>query len=182
MNKQQLKQLRDRFMTEHRILCTGNPDREFTIASGIRKVFPQANFISLSGGWDLSGDLTEFQNLIPQYNVFINASRIENGCQLRLLNAAAEKLKYGHLFNVGSCTEYGSRSSDYSAAKLALHRRSIELYTYRLRTTHIVLGGLEDDLHPEWMPAERVANTIKWILQADFDVPVIGIEPEKDPW
>lgn len=182
MNNTLLKQLRQRLVSQQNILCTGNPADEFTIASGIQKVFPHANFISRSNGWDLSGDLTEFKQLIQKYTVFINASRIENGCQLRLLNAAAESLKYGHLVSIGSCTEYLTQQTDYSRAKLALQQRSLELYSYRLRTTHIVLGGLQDLNHPDWLPAETLANTIKWVLEQPFDIPIIGVEPEKDPW
>lgn len=187
MNKDRLRELRKMVMREPRILCTGNPDKEYTIAAGVRSVFPSADFISLSSGYDLINDLESFRRKIKDYNIFINASRLGNGAQLQLLNAAAEEWKYGHVINIGSSSEnhletYPDRQ--YAEHKLALRKRSLELNTYRFRTTHIVLGGLRDNTveRSGWLDSQQVAEAIRWILNSDFTVPIIGVEPEKDPW
>lgn len=177
-------------MSQPRILCTGNPAQKYTIANGIQQVFPDADFISMSTGYDLTftaeGSEQAFKEKIKNYNILINASFIENGAQLKVLNIANDVWKYGHVVNIGSCAEHDANYPTplYADAKQELRNRSLELYNYRFRTTHIVLGGLQNDTEQRsaWLNNLQVANTIKWVLDADFDVPLIGIEPEKDPW
>lgn len=189
MNKELLKQLRNRALSTPKILCTGNPDRLGTIAAGVRELFPSAEFVSLSAGYDLSfrtpGSLELFQERIKSYNILINSSFIENGAQEQILSATHAVWRHGHVINVGSTSESDPDNysrPEYARAKLALRRKSLSLYTYRFRTTHIVLGGIQNEQHPDWLSPVRIAGVIKWILEADFDVPIIGVEPEKDPW
>ena len=35
-------------MENRKVVCTGNPDRPYTIANGIKKIWPNATFLSLS--------------------------------------------------------------------------------------------------------------------------------------
>lgn len=182
-----LSELRKLATSPQRILCTGNPDREYTIASAVRALYPAADFISSSTGYDLTGDLTEFKNKLGSYNVLINASHIRPGTQLNILNACSDVWRYGHVINIGSSSEYNPdtySSPEYARAKLALRNRSLELNTYRFRTTHIVLGGLHTSRPgtDSWLEVAQVADVIKWVLTADFNVPIIGVEPTQTPW
>ena len=49
-----MQQLRELVMSNRMVLCTGNPDRQGSIASGIREVFPNTTFIHRSNGYDLT--------------------------------------------------------------------------------------------------------------------------------
>ena len=189
MNKDLLRQLRNRALKEPRILCTGNPNDPNTIAAGVQAVFPGVAFASRSTGYDLTfktaGSREYFSEQIKQYNILINSSFIANGVQEQVLLTTHQAWRHGHVINIGSASENNPDNyshPEYARAKLALRQRSLDLYTYRFRTTHIVLGGLQNTEHPEWLAPKQIAGVIKWIVEADFDVPIIGIEPEKDPW
>jgi hypothetical protein len=191
MNKEKLRQLRNSALKEKRILCTGNPDHVHTIAHGIKQVFPTADFASRSTGYDLTftsaGSEEYFKSQLKNYNVLLNCSFLNNGAQIKILNIANEIWKHGHVINIGSTSEnhidtYPNRA--YAEHKLQLRNRSLELHNYRFRTTHVVLGGIHTD-RPEsenWLDVVQIARAINWIIDADFDVTIIGIEPEKDPW
>ena len=187
MDKEKLRELRTRYMTPQRILCTGNPDVPYTIASGVKELWPDATFVSKSLGYDL--EFTEantsdrFEQLLKQHNVFINASRLYNGAQLKLLEIANRVWKYGHVVNIGSAHEYRV-DDDYSRSKLELRKRSIALNTYRFRTTHIILGGIKNHLpeRQEWMTSIEIAHCIKWVLDSPYDIPILGFEQPKTPW
>jgi hypothetical protein len=50
--------------------------------------------------------------------------------------------------------------------------------TAKFKTTHLTVGGLNDN-KPEnesYMDTIYVANAIKWILENDVNIPIIGIE------
>ena len=54
------------------ILCTGNP-KDPTVASAVKKIFPQAEFASRNTGYDLRfwnpGSEDYFKNQIANYNI-----------------------------------------------------------------------------------------------------------------
>lgn len=178
-----LREYRKQLLTPVKILCTGNPNNPHTLAHGLRKLYPDATFVSQSLGWDLTATSDRFTELLQNHNIFVNSSYIAPGIQLNLLNIVADSWKFGHIINVGSSHEY-TEDSEYARSKRELRDRSLALHTYRLRTSHIILGGLQDGTieHTTWLNTDQVASAIKWIIEANFDVPVLGIEPEKQPW
>ena len=171
----------------HKILCTGNPN-DSTLAKGIKEVFPDADFIHLSVGYDLTTEqgLEKFKNKIRDYNVFINSSRIADGVQCSLLTIARQEWSEGHVFNIGSILEndfFEWFSPDDAKDKKKLRQLSLDLSSDKFKTTHIVTGGFVDrspHAHLKMNPS-NIANAIKWILEAkDFYVPIIGVE--NDHW
>ena len=52
LKQQQILEARNKIMENRKVLCTGNPDKISTIASGIKQVWPNATFIHLSKGYD----------------------------------------------------------------------------------------------------------------------------------
>lgn len=170
-----------------KILCTGNPN-DNTLAKGIKEVFPEAEFIHLSAGYDLTTDegLEKFRAKIRDYNVFINASRIGFGVQCTLLKIAREEWDTGHVFNIGSVLEndfFEWFSPEDAKDKKALRQLSLDLSSEHFKTTHIVTGGFTDrSPQAHWkMSPLNIARAIKWILESkDFYVPIIGVE--NDYW
>lgn len=170
-----------------KILCTGNPNKG-TLARGVKEVFPDAEFIHLSAGYDFKTQLglDKFREKIRQFNVFINASRIDLDVQLNLLNITREEWYEGHVFNIGSVIEY-----DYfnwfdpkvAANKLLLREKSLEMCSQKFKTTHVIMGGCKDESPNKdvKMDPAHVARTIKWIMEAnEIHIPIIGIE--NDYW
>ena len=66
--QKQILQVRNRVMQDRKVLCTGNPNRKGTIASGVREVWPNATFIHLSNGYDF-WNLSEKEHEIQKYMV-----------------------------------------------------------------------------------------------------------------
>jgi hypothetical protein len=178
-------------MSKKRILCTGNPDNPNTIAYGIRQVFPTAEFASTATGYDLTFNTTGsedfFKEQLKRYNVLINASYIGLGVQKRILEITNQTWKHGHVVNIGSSSEYDPDNyvnPAYAYDKIALRNLSLKLFSYRFRTTHIVLGGIKNDL-PEranWMLPVTIAENIAWAINNTVDIPILGIQQEFDPW
>ena len=51
MSREELiKKARDKFMSSRKVICTGDPSNPKHIASGIKKVWPDATFIYKSNG------------------------------------------------------------------------------------------------------------------------------------
>lgn len=167
-----------------KILCTGNPEH-FTVARGVKQIFPTADFASRATGYDLRmwdpADEDYFKKQIVNYNVLINSSFVSNGAQQKILEITHSIWSEGYVFNVGSTAEYEGRNSflpHYSAQKRALRDMSLSLCSGKFRTTHMTVGGLNDmkpgnenNLNPIY-----VASAIKWILDNDINVPIIGLE------
>lgn len=167
-----------------KILCTGNPEH-FTIARAIKEIFPDAHFASRSTGYDLRmwdpSDEIFFCNNIKNYNVLINSSHISNGAQQKILQLAHAQWKVGHIFNIGSTAEYEGRNSFfplYSVEKRSLRDLSLSLNSKYLKTTHMTLGALNDNKPGNEINLDPivVAQTIKWILDNNLNIPIIGVE------
>ncbi len=184
------KDIRSKFLANRKILITGNPADTRTLASGFAKIYPDATFISKSNGWDLS-DFTD-QNLVrlleffKNFNTFINASFIGPLVQVRLLDVYWQSQKYADVFNFGSTHEYdGMGDSEYSQSKIALRNRSLELNTYRFRTHHIVLGGIQnpfDSNTKTFLEIDTICQIVPWILEQNFNVPLICMDQQKEAW
>jgi len=168
-----------------KILCTGNPN-DYTVARAVKEVFPNADFASRSTGYDLRfwypKDENFFIEQIKQYDVLINSSFIVNNAQIRILELTTQVWSKGHIFNIGSTAEYEGRKTDlpmsYVTQKRSLRDLSLSLNSKYLKTTHIVAGGLNDNKpeHKTWIDPIHIVNTIKWVLEQDVDIPIIGIE------
>ena len=168
----------------YKILCTGNPNNK-TIASGIREIFPTAEFASRSTGFDLRmwepSDEEHFCNSIMNYNVLINSAFVSNGAQQKILQLTAKCWKVGHVFNIGSTAEYEGRNSFfplYSIEKRSLRDLSLSLNSKYFKTTHMTVGGLNDGKEENKNNLEpvEIAKAIKWILECNVNIPIIGLE------
>jgi hypothetical protein len=168
-----------------KILCTGNPN-DVGLAQCIQSLYPDAKFLSRSNGYDFTKDIdNKFRELLTEYNVFINYSWVSLGVQEKLLRIVAEEWASGHVFNIGSTNEDNplltQAEPEYTASKLQLRKASLELNNEHFKTTHIVVGGF-------WRPTTinktmnpiNIANTIKWVLEQDFEVPIIGVQQSSD--
>jgi hypothetical protein len=168
-----------------KILCTGNPEH-IGIAREIKNLFPDAVFVSRSSGFDLSTEqgLNKLKSIIPNFNVLINNSHIAPGVQLKLFEIARKSWSSGHVFNIGSIDEYekfkhvNPRSNE---EKNHLKHFAVEYNNDVFKVTHITVGPFESSAKPLSEPLDRldpkhIAETIKWILECNFDVPVIGIQ------
>ena len=169
-----------------KVVCTGNPNN-LGIASSIAKVFPDVKFMSRATGYDLTTEegLSKFRTDIVEYDVFINSSQISPGTQEVLLNITREVWIKGHVFNIGSIAEYKRWEwfdPPYTDEKRKLRETSIDLYDENFKTTHIVVGGFKDSSTRTQFKMDpiNIANTIKWVLECDHDVPIIGVERASD--
>ena len=175
------------------ILCTGNPNH-VTVASAIKRKFPQAQFASRATGYDLrfwdSGSEDFFKNNIKNYNVFDNSSFICNGGHLALLettwNMWSKKNINGHIITSGSTAEWmgvdnidvDSVYGSYSIQKRALRDRSLQLNDkHKIKTSHIIAGGLNDGKpgHEKWLALDSVANIIDYILNYPDHIPLLEL-------
>jgi hypothetical protein len=173
---------------KYRILCTGNP-KDRGIAQSISKIFPNADFVSRSNGFDLSFPSIDiekkFRDKIQQYNVFINNAYIDYGCQERLLKIVREEWTEGNVFNIGTLEEYERwawKEPAYTEEKRKLRDLGLSIFDEKFRSTHIVVGGFQA-LTPgssNTMDSIHIAESIKWILESPFEVPIIGIQQSTD--
>lgn len=190
-NQQKIIQIaRNKFVETRKILCTGNPDNPTTLASGIRKIYPGTTFIHRSAGWDLANlsknDELELGKLFSQHNTFINASFIAPFVQSKLLTICNNSVKFHDVVNIGSTHEYdGLGHEKLTESKLDLRNISLKLNTFRFKTHHIVLGGINRGLSPDtqdWLDIDTICNIIPWLFSQPFNVPIIGIDQFKAPW
>ena len=168
--------------SELKILCTGNPNK-IGIASAIADRFPNADFIYLSNGYDLTIDdgQYKFRSIIKNYNVFINVSQLSTGSQEKLLKIAHEEGLKGHVFNIGSIAEYKRwdwYDINYTNEKRNLRETSLDLCSEFFKTTHIIVGGFQDSSnnHPDRMNPTEVVKAIEYVLNSIVNIPIIGIE------
>lgn len=180
---------RDLLFENRKIICTGNPEKN-TIASGIQKRWPDTTFVHLSNGWDLYNMSEDTQNkladLFAEHTTFINASYIAPGIQKKLLEICNASTKYYEVFNIGSTHEFDQLGPEaYTQSKQELQKTSLNLNTFRFQTTHIMLGGInkqrEADLD-SFLSVDEIAETIHWITEQRFKIPLICIDQPKQSW
>jgi hypothetical protein len=173
---------------EYRILCTGNP-KDQGIAQAILKIFPNAEFVSRTNGYNLrypSKEIeTKFREKLKNYNIFINNAYIDYGCQENLLKIVREEWQEGHVFNIGTLDEYEKwawREPEYTEEKRRLRELGLMMGNEKFKTTHIIVGGFQalTEGSLKTMDPIHIAESIKWILDAPFEVPIIGIEQMTD--
>ena len=112
--QQQILAVRNQVMKNRKVLCTGNPDREGTIASAVKKIWPETTFIHLSNGFDLkniSSVEDKLKKSFQTHNTFINASYL-GGMQIKLLELCHQHMPIGEVYNIGSTNEYDGLGSE----------------------------------------------------------------------
>jgi hypothetical protein len=172
------------------VLCTGNPDKPYTIASAVKEMYPAATFIHKSNGYDLTnldeGATMKLIELFKNHNTFINASYIGPKIQSNLLTLCKESVKICDVFNIGSTHEYDNLGSvSYSSSKLDLRNKSLEYNSYRFKTCHIVVGGIKKSGEPDkanWIDINEICSIIDWVTKQRFNVPIISLDQPKQPW
>lgn len=185
-----ISKLREVMMSNRKVICTGNPNDPSNLAHGIRKIFPEATFIHKSAGWDLTDTSFESQeklkNVFKNHNTFINASFIAPYVQSRLLDLCQQSVKFCDVFNIGSTHEYdGLGNPEYQKSKLDLRNKSLSLNTFRFKTHHVIVGGINKFDSPQtkdWLAIDTICSIIPWIISQDFEVPIICIDQPKQPW
>jgi len=187
ISEEKLIELRQKFMSGRKVICTGNPDKPFTIAHGIKKIYPNTTFLHQSNGWDLTDPLLEssIKEQFSKHNTFINASYIGPGAQHRLLELCNKSVKFCDVINIGSTHEYDKLGSEiYQQSKLNLRNLSLDLNTFRFKTCHLILGHLNTsvDAHGRQIKIDTVCNTISWIFEQSFDITIMSIDSKKAPW
>lgn len=167
-----------------KILCTGNP--QGGIAQSIQKLYPSTTFISRSNGYDFTTQdgIDKFKTLLPNYNVFINHSQLEGNLQRQLLIHASQAWVTGHVINIGSVLEFKKWEFIEPAAaeeKRLLRDLSLDLSSEHFKTTHLIVGGLQScNGDPLRMHTDRIAETIKWILENKNHVPLLYVDRVSD--
>jgi len=174
-----------------KILCSGNPEHK-TIASGIKQIYPDAEFASRATGYDLCfwehESETYFRNQMIDYDVFINASWLSKWGQHQLLEITHEvwsenRIK-GHIINIGSIAELSGVRDDlgyqgpYSIQKSTL--RQLSIYYNRkndIKCTHVVVGGLNNGKPgtEEFIDPREIAETIRYALENSSNIPLLSI-------
>lgn len=188
-HEKKLEKFRAQLMSSRSILCTGNPDNPYTIASGIRKLYPTTTFIHKSNGWNLT-DPTLSDKLKQQFskhNTFINASYINAEVQPRLLKLCAESVKFCDVVNIGSTHEYdGGGLEEYQNSKRHLRESSLALNTFRFKTYHVVLGLIRNsdkEFDGEPLTIDEICSKIQWLLEEKaLNIPLITFDNPKRPW
>lgn len=167
-----------------KILCTGNPSGG--IAQSLQKIYPETTFISRSNGYDLTTaeGVDKFKKLLPDYDVFINHAQLSGTIQRDLLKYVSEIWTTGYVINIGSVIEF--KRWEWLEPKAAEEKRqlrelSLELSSEHFKTTHLIVGGLQscnDD--PLRIHTDRIADTIKWILENESHIPLMYVDHVSD--
>ena len=186
MSREELiKKARDKFMSSRKVICTGDPSNPKHIASGIKKVWPDATFIYKSNGYDLDTEQEKIKEQLSKHNTFINASYINSEAQVKLLELCAEAMPIGDVYNIGSSHEYDNLGpEEYKNAKLKLRDKSLSLNSFRFQTCHIIVGGIDRGREDTkgWIEPIEIAELIKWTINSRYNIPIIGIDQPKKPW
>lgn len=173
-----------------KILCTGRPGHG-GIASSLEKHFPSTVFVSKSNGYDLKldADYRKFKNLVKDFDVFINHSQVDIGYQEKLLKDVFEIWSdsniQGHIFSIGSIIEFNEWAwldKKTSDEKRSICDTSLRLNCEKIKTTHLITSGFnrhgpEEDVK---IDPDKIVETIKFILEADIDIPLIYVEHTND--
>ena len=165
----------------YKVLCTGNPAHR-GIAMSVKEWFPDADFVSRTNGFDLStiDGLNKLKDILPKYNIIINNAYIAPGTQIKILNLIAETGVVGHVFSIGSASEFKTVRHylpEYGLEKEQLRDRSIELLRPTLKTTHIIVSGFQDRQPTSdfKMSAGEIVKSIQWVLDSTYAVPCISV-------
>jgi hypothetical protein len=155
----------------------------------IKKLFPDATFISRTNGYDLKSTegLDKLRSILKNYNVFINNAHAAFGVQGAILSMVREEWQSGHIFNIGSAEEYKKwlpvNLETYEECN-NLKELGLSLTDEYFKVTHVTVGGFKSSAKPAGlehnMDPRHIATAIKWVMEAEFQVPVIGVEQMSD--
>ena len=185
-----MKDYRQNLFKTRKVLCTGNPDRPYTIASAVRELYHNSTFIHKENGYDLTNieEILKHKlcELFKSHNTFINASYIGPYVQTNLLTLCHESVKICDVFNVGSTHEYDMIGTElYKESKLDLRKKSLELNSYRFKTCHVIVGTIKktDKVdQSNWIDINEICSIIHWVTKQRFNVPIISLDQPKGPW
>ena len=190
MDADKIDHLRQRFMHTRRVICTGNPDRDNTLAQGFRRIFPNALFLCTSTGWDLTDHSVAARDRLATVfrtcNTFLNCSYIQPGVQSWLLDICHDSCRFCDVINMGSMYEcQADLSSEIKSSKLDLRAKSLAYDSYRFRTCHLILGGIKqpnDAAKKNWLQVDDICHITQWIWQQPFRIPLMSMDQPKQPW
>lgn len=165
----------------YKIICTGNPAHE-GIAKSLSSVYSNITFVSRANGYDLSTSegLEKLKGILPNFNVLINNSHVGYGVKRTILELAREVWTEGRVINIGSYSEIRKYSlgTFYSTQDaIELRELGFELNDEKFQVSHVMVGPHRSSAKPlsaVCMDSIHIANTIKWVLEANFQVPIIS--------
>jgi len=185
-----------------KILCTGNPNKDRSLAKSIQSLFPETVFVSISQGTDLLvvnnypvedydrharvvKNIIDFQGLIANFDVFINAAYIDNGNQTGLLKYTQqvwERIsdKKGLIINIGSINEFEfvreSHHPVMGIEKNSLRQYSLLYNSTTIRTSHLIIAHPGENAFGDNLNSDHIARNIKSIIdQTDVSIPLMFI-------
>jgi NADP-dependent 3-hydroxy acid dehydrogenase YdfG len=176
------------------MIITGNRDEK--LAGALAKIYPDAEFVSRTTGFDLSTKLDQerLAELVCKHDVFINCAALFKFNQTTLLNIVYQKCvleKHNcHIINIGSTTDrihYGGAWL-YNAEKKALRDYSNTLgltcvWSSGPKITYISFGTLSNnqEKHPKrkCMDIDVAAEYIKWVVDQPrhLNINELSIDP-----
>jgi len=167
-----------------KIICTGNPT--VGIAKSLQQIYPDITFVSRSTGYELTTreGRDKFKKILPNYHVFINHAQLDGDSQIELLKITRDIWTTGHVINIGSVMEF--KKWEWLEPKAAEQKRqlrdlSLEFSTEHFKTTHLIVGGLQScNNDPLRIHTDRVAETIKWILENENHIPLLYVDQVSD--
>jgi len=177
-----------------KILITGNPRKG--LAGSLSKIWPAADFVSRSNGWDLTKDdrIAALAILAADYDIFINNSALWKFHQTLILEAvyknAKQKQSNLKIICVGSTTDRATKGSDwlYQQEKKALRSYCNSLnmsgvWSGGPLVSYISFGTLSNnqDKHADrtCMDIDLAASYVKWLVEQPNCVSIneISIDP-----
>ena len=177
-----------------KILITGNPS--YGLASELFKLYPDATFISRSTGVDLTikDGHRQLEDMITEYDVFINSSALWKFNQTLILDSVYKKcvdVKHNiQIICVGSTTDRVKKATSwiYNAEKKALRDYANSLSLIGVwqggpRISLISFGSLSNvqSKHPDrvCLDLSRAAKYVQWLIDQPIDINIneISIDP-----
>lgn len=161
------------------MIITGNNNTG--VSGALAKLYPNAEFVSRSTGYDLSTkvDQERLAEAVCNHNVFVNCAALYKFNQTTLLNIVYHKCvleKHNcHIINIGSTTDRVKKGGAwlYNAEKKALRDYSNTLglngvWASGPKISYISFGTLSNNAekHPDrkTIDIDTAAEYIKWIV------------------
>jgi NADP-dependent 3-hydroxy acid dehydrogenase YdfG len=161
------------------MIITGN--KETGVAGALAKLYPDAEFVSRSTGFDLSTkiDQERLAEEVCQHSVFVNCAALYKFNQTTLLNIVYHKCvleKHNcHIINIGSTTDRVKKGGAwlYNAEKKALRDYSNTLglngvWASGPKVSYISFGTLDNNqkkhVDRKTLSIDTAAEYIKWMV------------------
>lgn len=176
------------------MIITGNSSNG--VAGALAKLYPNAEFISRTTGFDLSTkvDQERLAEAVCKHGVFVNCAALYKFNQTTLLNIVYHKCileKHNcHIINIGSTTDRVKKGGAwlYNAEKKALRDYSNTLglngvWASGPKVSYISFGTLNnnDEKHPDrkTIDIDVAAEYIKWIVDQPqhLNINELSIDP-----